>query len=200
MKKSLIIILSILLLVSFASAGPTGHAYTNVRCMHNIFSYEMTLVTFTYNEAMPVYVSPDGYWDSELLVGKYALILLDGDTGHREYRYFEVRADEITHIDPFIGHAISPKGNTTPEPIPTPTVTPIVTPTVSPTISPTPIPTTIPTIVPTVSPTPIPTITPTPTPAPQCERVWVCGDWEWFCWGDWCIPNPGHCFWVEKCI
>lgn len=143
--KKLIVILILLLMVSAVSAVPTGYADVSVRCMHNLFSNEMTLTSFTNNAAVLAYVSPDGKWGEELLVGDYALILLDGQGGQREYRYFTVRPEAITHIDPFIGHAISEGGDR------------------------------------------------------ECDKVWVCGDWDTFCWGDVCIPNPGYCVWMEMC-
>jgi hypothetical protein len=109
MKPPLLGALLLMALVAGAQAG-TGHIYVDVRCQHNLFSQEMILTSFTANEAVSVYLTPDGKFDAELPPGDYVLILLDGNAGHREYRFFTVRSGEITHIDQFIGHAISGGG------------------------------------------------------------------------------------------
>jgi hypothetical protein len=146
-----------------------------------------------------VNITPDGKWDDELLTGDYGLILLDGNAGHPEYAYFTIRPGESAYI-PLIGHAVSSEPGEVPTqtPTPEPTVTVLPTPTTTPepTIT-TPVPTTVPTPEPTI------TILPTPVPTPEpCEvhYVWVCGNWGTFCWGKFCIPNPGHCTLVKQCI
>lgn len=105
--KPLFLALFLLALIAGAQASETGHAYVTVRCQHNIFSNEMILTSFTENTAVREWIGPDGKWDRELAPGNYALILLDGNAGHREYRFFSVRSEETTFIDQFLGHAIS---------------------------------------------------------------------------------------------
>jgi hypothetical protein len=102
-----LVIFLLLLLVGSVNAENTGHVYVTIRCMNNIFSRAMILTSFTNNNADIVWVSPDGKWDSELIPGSYALILLDGNSGQREYRFFDIREGMTTMIDQFIGHAIS---------------------------------------------------------------------------------------------
>ena len=151
----------------------TGHVVGTVRCHHNLFSYEMILQNFTDNTWHSVFVSPDGKFDFEVDPGDYLLILLDGDTGHPEYRNFTAVAGQISQVH-FKGHAISTDSGT---PIPTPT--------------------------PTVSPTPTPTVSPTPTPTPVCHTKVVCtsGYWELPKLSIQCVPiwHPPECHTVTIC-
>lgn len=170
----------------------TGHVDVIIRCQHNLFSKEMLLVSFKNNAAISVYITPDGYWGDDLLVGDYALILLDGDKGQREYAFFTVRAGETVTV-PLLGHAVSPHSKKR-------NVTPTVTPTIVPTTSPTPTITITPT--PTATPTIIPTTVPTPTQTPICHEEKICDTPGY--WGVMisCIPiwhPPTDCHTVIVC-
>ncbi|MCK9591418.1 MAG: hypothetical protein M0Q91_05345 [Methanoregula sp.] len=123
---------------------PYGTVYVDVRCQHGIYSSMMVLTSLTNNAASTVYLSPDGTWNTQLIPGDYALILLDGNMGRREYQFFTVQAGESAYVN-FIGHAITGSSKIIPiNPSPVPTVTPSPTPTVVPTISPIPVPTSTP--------------------------------------------------------
>jgi hypothetical protein len=114
--------------IPMPTATQEGFLYVHVLCGGNVFSHEMYLTNFADNEAQSVYVRPDGTFDKPLTPGKYVLILLDGDKGQREYKYFDIVAGRITRIT-FIGHAVSSEGpalSTLPTPIPT--IPPIHTP------------------------------------------------------------------------
>lgn len=184
---TIILLLALISVIGTASAAnlyipvPTttpaqsGHVWVNVRCQHNLFSQQMILTSFTNNAAKDVYLSADGKWDDDLVPGDYALILLDGNAGHREYRFFTIRSAESVTFQ-FVGHAVTfGPGEENVTPVPTPTPIPTITPT--PTASPTPVPTTV--------PTPVPTAIPTPVPTPICHTEISCTP-GW--WGPW-IPG-----------
>jgi hypothetical protein len=219
--KSLILGLFLLALIGGAQAEniytpipittpePFGELNINVRCHHNLISQEMKLTSITNNEEMSVYLNPDGTYDTILVPGDYALILIDGNGGQTEYRYFTIQSGYSVQIS-FIGHAVTfdpvttitptptliPSVIPTTEPTPTPTVIPTVTPTPIPTVTPTPTetitPLPTPTILPTITPSPSPTPVITPTPTPICHEEKICTP-GW--WGPW-IPDTWH---PEEC-
>jgi hypothetical protein len=210
MKPILIILLLALCIIGTVSAeniyipipqttpAPFGVLEVTLRDQHTLIPGSEHLLIIKDGETISDTISPDGYYYAFLVPGEYDLVLPDGNAGHPEYARITIQAGEKIVV-PFLGHAVS----FDPDILPTQTITPEPTATPLPTISPTPVPTTVPTPVPTTIPTTEPTIVPTPSPTqPPCEvhYVWVCGNWEWFCWNGNCIPNPGHCSWVKECI
>jgi hypothetical protein len=176
--KSLIFGLFLLCLIAGAHAeniytpipaptpAPFGVLDVTVRCHHNIISQEMILTSFTNNEKTSVYLNPDGTYDTLLVPGDYALILLDGNGGQRESRYFTIQSGYSVQIS-FIGHGVT--FDSGPIPAPTPSLIPTEVPTTEPTLTPTP--TVSPTLSPIPTPIPTPTITPTITPIPTVTVV-----------------------------
>jgi hypothetical protein len=150
--------------------------------MHDLFSKEIILIN-SEGQSTSIFLNPDGKYDTPINPGHYKAILIDGNSGHREEREFDIVAGQTQTVW-FIGHAVSSEPGIL-EPIPTPTIEP--------------------TTLPTEIPTTVPTITPTPTPTPDCHWERVCTPEYWSyelrkrChapWCDWVIVPIWH---SEKC-